>query len=163
MITPAIAGIDYSTKALDVAIVRGRAVAYLKSWDLGSELRAQVAVISRALQELRDQGVTEIVMEQPWLREGRGIGSAMELHKTPTRVEALAALLGIDTLFVAINRWHAVVLGNGGLKSAAGKRASLRYVELVYGQAAASHNQSDAICLATYGEAVRKRAPAAVR
>lgn len=133
MTAAAIAGVDYSTKALDVAIVTGRTVAYLKSWDLGDALRAQVAVITRALQELKDQGVALIVMEQPWLREGRGIGSAMELHKTPTRVEALAALVGVDTLWVAINRWHSVVLGNGGLKSEAGKRKSIEHVQLIYG------------------------------
>lgn len=157
MTVPAVAGVDYSTRALDVAIVRGREVAYVKSWDLGGELRAQVAVMARALNELRDLDCALVVMEKPWLREGRGIGTAMELHKTPIRFEALAALAGIDTLWCAINAWHATVLGNGGIKSAAGKQKSIEYVRIMFGMRAASHNQSDAVCLSVYGNAIGRR------
>lgn len=150
---PLIAGIDYSTKFLDVARVRGRKLVEVTNHPLGVDVAAQVGVISRLVIDLHDQGVAIIVMETPWMREGRGMGTAMDLHKIPTRVETLAAAAGIKVAFVPVNSWHKVVLGDGGLKTEAAKAASVRFAEVAYGWKAASHNAADSICLASWGAA----------
>lgn len=157
-----VAGIDYSTKRLDVAVVSGRELVSCTSYDLGRDTLSQCAAIMRVVHALKSAGASLIVMEKPWMREGRGLGTALDLHRVPTRIETLAICSGLQVRFVPVNSWRLQVLGNGGLRTEEAKRAALRYVEMVYGQRAADHNAADAICLATWGQAVAKREAVAV-
>lgn len=151
--TASYAGVDYSLKALDIAIVRGPTLVSAKQYSLGVDLASRIAVIQRALDELiaTPYAPSVIVMEKPWMREGRGMGTAQALHRIPHYVEALAAERGFDVQYVPVNSWHLQVLGNGGLKTDAAKAASVRYVQRVYEHEPDSADQADAICLATYG------------
>jgi hypothetical protein len=111
------AGADYSLSYLDLAVVRGPELLLCKQYALGVDLASRVAVIQRALDELISMpyAPSVIAMEQPWVREGRGVRSALELHAIPHYVTALAAERGIETRFVAVPTWRSVVLGNGKL------------------------------------------------
>lgn len=147
---PVVCGIDYSTKALDVALVRGRQLVSLERHALGIDLSVQVGVMCRLVEALHAQGVAVVVMETRWTRADKGIASAMSIRDVSTRLEALAIAAGLTVAWVPVNRWHAVILGNGGLKSAEAKKASVLYVDRVYGLKAESADQADAVCLATW-------------
>lgn len=157
--SPAAVGIDYSATRLHLAIVRGNALLYSGQRDLGVDVVPQVAAMRDALCELLELAGEPftVYLERPWLREGKGLGTAMKLHAVPTRVETIAAAMGMPTVFVAVNTWHLEVLGDGGLKSAAAKRAAIRYVAMVYGLETTDHNLADAICIASYGAALSRR------
>lgn len=156
--TPA-AGVDYAARRIHMALVRGRELVLSGQRDLGTDVPAQVAAIRGALSELRDAagGEVTVYMERPWMREGKGMGSAMKLHAVPTRIETVAAALGLPVAFVPVNTWHLHVLGYGALKSAEAKRAALRYVSMVYGLETTDHNLADAVCLASYGASLEQR------
>lgn len=148
---PLIAGIDYSTVALDVALVRGRQLISIETYRLGADLDVQVGVISRLMSSLCSKDVAVVVMEERWARVEKGLPTAMKIRDVSTRVETLAAVAGLETVWVPVNKWHMHILGNGGLRSEAAKQASLIYAERVYGLKDVSHNQADAICIATWG------------
>lgn len=150
-----VCGIDYNLRYIDLAVVSGRALVTAKQYRLGVDLASRIAVIQRALDELicMPAAPSVICMEQPWVREGRGIKSALALHAIPHYVEALAAERGItDVRYVAIATWHSQVLGNGRLSSEAGKVLSVQTTKRLYpGFEPESADQADAVCLATWG------------
>lgn len=155
--TDSFAGCDYSLAYIDLAVVRGPALVYAKQHALGVDLASRIAVIQRALDELillpqtHDVDAPSVVaMEQPWVREGRGVRSALELHAIPHYVTALAAERGMDVKFVAVPSWRSVVLGNGKLSTEAAKVLAVQYVSRVYGHRSDSHNQADAACIASW-------------
>lgn len=146
------AGADYSLKALDIAVVNGASLVHCKQYALGVDLASRIAVIQRALDELiaTPYAPSVIALEQPWVREGRGVRSALELHAIPHYVTALAAERGIETRFVAVPTWRSVVLGNGRLSTEAAKVLAVQYVKRVYQHTSDQHNQAESICLATW-------------
>ena len=148
----AVAGLDYSLSYIDVAVVSGPTLVLAKQYALGVDLASRIAVIQRALDELiaSPYAPSVIAMEQPWVREGRGVRSALELHAIPHYVTALAAERGIETRFVPVPTWRSVVLGNGKLSTEAAKVLAVQYVQRVYQHKSDSHNQADAACLATW-------------
>jgi hypothetical protein len=150
--TDSFGGCDYSLAYIDLAVVRGPELLLCKQYALGVDLASRVAVIQRALDELISMpyAPSVIAMETPWVREGRGVRSALELHAIPHYVTALAAERGIETRFVAVPTWRSVVLGNGKLSTEAAKVLSVQYVSRVYRYASESHNAADAACLATW-------------
>lgn len=150
--TASYAGADYSLRALDLAVVEDHRLVHARQYALGVDLASRIAVIQRALDELiaAPYAPSVIAMETPWVREGRGVRSALELHAIPHYVTALAAERGIETRFVAVPTWRSVVLGNGKLSTEAAKALALQYVQRVYQHKSDSHNQADAACLATW-------------
>lgn len=153
-------GIDYSLRALHVAVVAGPTLVTARAYALGVDLASRIAVIQRALDDLtamRD-APSVICMEQPWVREGRGIKTALDLHRIPHYVEALAAERGFTVKYVAVKTWRKDVLDNGGLTTDEAKEAAIRYVWRVFdGHEADDHNSADAICLAAYAASVEAR------
>lgn len=148
-------GIDYSSQSVALAVVDGRSVLRCGEDRLGADADVQIATLARLVQDLHGEpGVCPIWMEQPWARAEAGIQSALQVHRRAYWIEALATAASFPVHFVQVPTWHAAILGKGNMRSAAGKRASMRYVQLVYGLQAPSHNVADAIGIATYGHSV---------
>lgn len=162
--TSPVAGIDYSLRQLNVAVVSGPTLVTARAYSLGVDLASRIAVIQRVLDELTLLPKTHacdapsvIVMERTWMREGRGMGTAQKLHQIPVQVEALAALYGIEVVYVPVNTWHKTILGNGGISSEAGKVLSVQRAKQMYpGFEPDSADEADAVCLATYGARTAK-------
>lgn len=151
--TALIAGVDYSTFALDVALVRGRALVSTHVYELGRDEATRTAQMQRACLMLREanDGPLTVILEKPWMAVGKGLKTAQALHEIPTAFRAIATTYGHTVEYVIVASWRKQVLGKGNLKTDAAKAAALRYVALAYGYEAASHNEADAVCLATYG------------
>jgi hypothetical protein len=92
-------GLDYSTRAVNSALVRGRDLVYHAEHRLGLDVRTQVAVMARALEQLRDAAGEPVCIwyERKFLQGKTGKG-AMKLHEIPTRFEALDDLRPPDPL-----------------------------------------------------------------
>lgn len=148
---PLIAGLDYSTKALDVATIRGRELVSVRNYPLGIDPSVQMAMISRAILDLQSQGVSGICMEQRFTVQGKGIKSSLAIRDVSTKVKAVADMVEMKVIFVAVRSWRAVVLGNGALKTKEAKAEAIRQALLRYGYRTDNHNAADAICLATWG------------
>jgi hypothetical protein len=112
--------------------------------------------MSGAIEKLYDAAGAPcpIFMEKPWMVHGKGMKTAMKLHEVPTRFETLALAAGFTVHEVPVNTWRMVVLGNGGLSTNAAKAAAIQYCERVYSMKPVSHNEADAIALATYGASI---------
>lgn len=150
---PCAIGIDYKARSLNLAVVRGRQVVYQDEAQLGRSLPGQIGMIATALERVQRfaDHPPLIVMERRFTQVGKGVASAALLHETAIRVECLALCAQMLVVWVPVNTWHKQVLGNGGLKSAAGKEAAKEYVERVYGLKPANDDAADAICLAQWG------------
>lgn len=120
----------------------------------GVDLPVKVGVVARVVMALAEQGVAAVVMEERWVRQDKGIATAMMIRDVSTGVLWLATAAGLKVTFVPINKWHMQILGNGGLKSEAAKRESVLYVERVYSFKAKTNDEADSICLATWGASV---------
>lgn len=162
--TPApVAGLDYSTKAIDIGVVDG--LHLLDAWEdkLGLDVANQIAIMSLAVQRLRDQGVRTVYLEQLWFRgagkEGQRAASninTLSLHRVATRFETIAVALGLDVRFVHIGTWRLIVFGHG--RPGDPKATALRFVADHYDYRTPNHNQADAICLGHYGAALMRGA-----
>lgn len=141
-------GIDYSTRRIDVAAIRGRALIYRKAWELGRNAPGDVAAIGRAIIELHGEAPDALIcLEKPFRSQSQA-GGNVALHRIPIRVETLALAAGFDVVFVAVNTWHSQILGSGSMKSAQAKRASLQLVNAQYRIRLTNDNEADAVCLA---------------
>lgn len=147
-----VAGLDYSSRAVNLALVRGRELVYHAEHALGVDVAVSIGVMAGAVEKLYEAagGSCPIFLEKPWMVHGKGMKTAMKLHETPTRFETLAVAAGFTVLQVPINTWRAQVLGNGGLSTNAAKAAAVQYCRRVYEMEPANHNEADAICIATY-------------
>lgn len=155
------AGIDYSTRRIDVAAVRGRALTYRKAWELGRTAELDVRAIGRAIIELHEAtgGDVLICLEKPFRSQNQAAGN-VALHKIPIRVETLALAAGLDVVFVAVNTWHSQILGDGGLRSDNAKRAALRLVNAQFRLNLRNDNEADAVCLAMMAQTIGRTARA---
>lgn len=148
---PLIAGADYNSKKIDIALVQGNRVVSAKVYQLGQDLAARVAMVSRLVLDLAAAGVEAVYLEQRWARVEKNIQSAMLLRDVSTGLLWLGTAAELRLELTPINTWHKEVLGNGGIKSEDAKRASKDFVRLVYKMQPESDDQADAICLATFG------------
>lgn len=158
--TSLVAGLDYSSRCINLALVRGRSLVYHAEHALGRDLSVSIGVMAHAIEILHVAAGNQpcaIYYEKPWMQMGKGMKTAMKLHETPTRFETLAVAAGFTLHAVPINTWRAQVLGNGGLKTDAAKAAAMQYVERVYGVRPENHNIADSVCLATFGSQVIER------
>lgn len=165
MAYPATAGVDYSTKALHIAIVRGAELVDMREIALGLDVRNQVGMMAQAAEWLRDYRPESVWMEALWFggvrvrRDGTPAPAVsnittLDLHRIATRFETLAVAAGLIVRFVPIASWRLIVFGHGRPGDA--KKTSLDYCARVYGWRAPNHNASDAVCLATYGAAMQR-------
>jgi hypothetical protein len=151
--TAIVCGVDYSLKALDVALVRGRELISTHCYDLGRDETSRTAQMQRACLMLRDAagGPCTIVLEKPWMAVGKGLKTAQALHEIPTAFRAIATTYGHTVEYVVVATWRRQVLGKGNLKTDAAKAKAIWYCETIYKMTPESHNEADAVCLATYG------------
>jgi hypothetical protein len=145
--TALVAGLDYSSRAINLALVRGRSLVYHAEHRLGADLSVSIGVMAGAIE---DQPCA-IYYEKPWMQMGKGMKTAMKLHLVPVRFETLAVAATFKLHEVPINTWRAQVLGNGGLKTDAAKAAAMQYVRRVYEIEPDNDNVADSICIATFG------------
>lgn len=161
---PACAGIDYSTKAVDLAVVRGKEVVFLRRVELGADVGPQLGVLLLALSELKSHDPVGLWLEQPWFGFARpnknspmrSSKATLQLHTIAHRCETVALQCGIEVHFVAVNTWRHTVLGDGRMKTAVAKEAAMNYARWYYGADCEGHNAADAVCLAAYGQAVSR-------
>lgn len=144
----AYAGIDYSTKRIDVAATRGRALIYRKWWELGRDAESTVKAIGKAIIELYTVAPDALICLEKPFRSQNQAGGNVALHRIPVRVETLALAADFHVVFVAINTWHSQILGNGRMRSEEAKRASIRLVNAQYKLRLTNDNEADAVCLA---------------
>lgn len=147
-------GIDYSTKAIHWAVVDGTALLAYGDYSLGGDARNQIAVMIAAIKHLRDFEVEHIYLEAPWVRAGKGINTALAIHRVANIFEALAIERGQLVTNVQVAGWRRIVLGNGGMRTDQAKQAAKDYVGRVYGVHGVNDNTADAICIATYGTSI---------
>ena len=164
--TPVAVGVDYSTRALDVAVLNGRELIGPVEHRLGRDAKAVAAVITRVSMDLhRLHGPVVMWMERPWVH--RSTGKDGETHYNFQNVIDLCLLVGsIRGIFlasghavelVAPDAWRAaVMLKPTGRDRASKKAAAIRTVQLEYGRTV-SDNQADAILLAVYGKTMARR------
>lgn len=158
----AIAGVDYSTKAVHGAIVAGKQLRFVKRYDLGGErLRAIVALVS----DMQRRGAHTMYLEQPFfvparldketgrIKQGSNVNT-LKLHQVASEVETIARLKGMEVAKVAPATWKAAILK--GVPGATTKERSLWFVKHVWALETRDDNKADAICLATYGEALAR-------
>mgnify|MGYP001593503403 CR=1 FL=1 len=153
MPVPLVAGLDYSTRALDLAVLGdGDQLIGLREFLLGADEASKARVINTALSWARDMGATCVFAERAFLALG-GKGkpafrSSPTLTKLVGKLELVASLVPLKLEFVAVPTWKATILGNGR----ADKAASLAYAERNYGFRPASDNAADALCIAKFGQ-----------
>src|SRR4051812_12625984 len=95
--TAFIAGLDYSSRAINLALVRGRSLVYHAEHRLGADLSVSIGVMAGAIEKLYEAAgdlPCAIYYEKPWMQMGKGMKTAMKLHETPTRFETLAVAAG---------------------------------------------------------------------
>lgn len=149
------AGLDYSTKALNLAIVDGASL--LDCWEdaLGLDVANQIVTMTQTCRHLLEFDVETVYCEELWFGGGSKNGKAvsnvntLSLHRTATRFETVATALGLKVHFVHVASWRKIVFGHG--RPAEPKGASLGFVENTYGYKTTNHNMTDSICLAHYG------------
>lgn len=161
---PPVGGVDYSTKALDFAVVDG--LKLIDAWEdaLGVDFPNRLVTMAKAMRRFKDAGVETVYLEQPWFGGGQG-GRAivsnvntLTLHRTAYHLEAVLIGNGLQVVFVPIATWRSVVLGNGRPKDP--KAESIWYADAAFKYRTRNHNQADAICMAAYGAALqRSRVP----
>lgn len=154
--TPAVAGLDYALRSVEVAVLQGVKILSSAHYDLGEDTQVRSRVLLYAMKDLVRLGVKELWLEEPWVRQGRGVGTALKLHEVPAQVKALAALSGITAHAVAVPTWRAAVLGDGRMRTGIAKPAAINYVRYAFAYETTNHNVADSICLASYGASVRK-------
>lgn len=158
-----VAGVDYSTKAVHAAIVADRQLRFVRQYDLGDPT---LLPISRMLNDLKVRGVERIYLEQPFfiparldkanpgkIKQGSNVNT-LKLHRVANQVETMAILAGLHVEYVAPATWQSAILT--GVPGATTKERSLWFVRRVWGLAVNDNNAADAICIATYGEAVAR-------
>lgn len=161
----AVAGVDYSTKAVHGAIVADKQLAFVKEYDLGDASVTHRVPIKRMLADLKARGVERIYMEQPFfiparidkvtqkLKQGSNVNT-LKLHKVATEVETLAGEAGLPVTYVAPATWKSEILT--GVPGETTKAKSIWFVQRVWNLQTRDDNKADAICLATYGEALAR-------
>ena len=161
----AVAGVDYSTRALHAAIVGDKQLRFVKRYDLGADPVPQMRLM---LADLQRRGVTQCWLEAPFMiparldkETGRIVQrsnvNTLKLHRVPTQVETLASLLDppLPVRYVAPATWKSVILT--GVPAQGTKAQSLWFVRRAFGyDAQGDDNLSDAVCLAEYGEALAR-------
>lgn len=167
-----VAGVDVSTKAVHAAIVADKQLLFVRQYDLGDY---PLGPIQAMLRDLQKRGVERIYSEQPFfvparldkdnpgkIRQGSNVNT-LKLHKISNAVETLAMVAGVPLTFVATATWKSTILT--GVPGDTTKARSLWFVRRVWNLQTDDDNKADAICLATYGEAMlrfRGRIPPAI-
>ncbi len=158
----AIAGIDYSTRACHAAIVENKQLRFAKRYDLGAD---HAGPIQAMLSDLKQRGVTHLYAEAPFfiparidkatqkLKQGSN-ANTLKLHAVASEVRILAALAGITVTLVAPATWQSAILK--GVPGETTKARSMWFTAKVWGLATRDNNMADAVCLATYGEALAR-------
>ena len=157
-----IAGVDYSTKAVHAAIVGDKQLRFVKQYDVGA---VSHLTIQAMMKDLLARCVERLYLEQPFfvparidkttqkLKQGSNVNT-LKLHRIANQVETLAALVGLPVTFVAPATWQSAILT--GVPGATTKSRSLWFVRRVWNMQVTDNNKADAICIATYGEAVER-------
>lgn len=156
-----IAGVDYSTKAVHAAIVGDKQLRFVKQYDLGA---SPLGPIMDMIHDLNRRGVERIYMEQPFfiparldkanpgkIKQGSNVNT-LKLHKVATQVESMATLGKLPVTYVAPATWKSAILT--GVPGETTKARSIWFVSRVFNLQTRDDNKADAICLATYGEAL---------
>lgn len=146
-----VVGADYSTRAIDLALIAGNEIHDRAKIDLREPPSEW---LRRLIDELtnwrRFEHASALYLEGPWLREAKGVKTALALHKSCHFLEAAAIFAGIPTIEVSVFTWRSQIFGRN-MPTAQAKRASVAYVKDVYGVTTSDDNLADAICIATYG------------
>jgi hypothetical protein len=153
-----VVGADYSTLAIDLALVADSEIRDRAKVDLREPpfnwLRELIAHLA---EWRRFEHASAIYLEAPWVVEGKGIQTALKLHKSANFLEAASIFAGLPAVEVHISTWRSQILGRTP-KRAEAKRAAISYVKTVYGITTADDNLADAICIATYGVGAQRLA-----
>lgn len=159
-----VAGVDYSTRAVHGAIVAGKQLRFVKQYDLGRFAEHDLEAIAEMLMDFRQRGADHIYMERPFfvparvdkktqkLRQG-STANTLKLHRVAAQVETLARMHKLPVNFVYPATWQSQLLT--GIPGDT-KERSLWFVRRVFNLPVDDHNKADAICLATYGEALAR-------
>ncbi len=156
----AIAGVDYSTRAVHAAIVEDKRLVFVKQYDLGASPLGPIGVM---VADLKARGVERLYQEKPFMIPprydkvkqkivNRSGNATLGLHRAANQVETLATLAGLTVELVAPATWQSAILT--GVPGATTKERSLWFVRRVWSLALTDANKADAICIATYGEAL---------
>lgn len=159
-----VAGLDYSTKAVHAAIVGDKQLRYVRVYELTRSPEDVLRVLPGMFDDLKARGVSKVYMEATFfvparidkttqkLKQGSNVNT-LKLHASANQVQTLATIAGVEITLVAPATWKSQLLT--GIPAPDTKQRSMWFVRRVWGyDVKGDHNKADAICLATYGEAM---------
>lgn len=149
-----IIGVDYSTKAIDLAQHHEGGWRHTKLLvnGFGVEFLQQLTVLLAAYAQWGGPTEERIVyVEQPWMRTNAA--TSMLMVKVATAVEVTAKLAGYRVEWAHVTSWRSKVFGKGKYSKIDAKRLSKEWAQENTGlDIGKDDNAADACCIARYGE-----------
>ncbi len=158
--TAPVVGIDFSTKALHVALLDGPSLLSAKRYGLGETKEHGIGVITKLAMALQEEhGGLQVYTERPFMLRGERMNpqTTIELSLLVGAIRGLFVAAGHAVTLVKPDEWRSVV-GVTGKDRAIKKASAIRIVRREFGiDLRNDDNMADAVCIACYGRQVQRR------
>ena len=149
-----IVGVDYSTKAIDLAF-KGD-----DFWNNRRLIIGKDGIDKKFLETLRGElgaftyAVKAVYIEKPWMNVGFGNSNpktTMQMVAVATIVQMTGIMLGYRIEWAPVVSWRSKVFGKGKYTKAIAKGLAISWAQANTGLTIPNDNVADACCIAQYG------------